>query len=229
MPKGSAKKGGKELIYIEAVSVEDIARFSCRFDSSARELLIDNRNGKHRLVALAEGINDAVIAIYKEMGADADTLRYTYGPERGEKTEFVSTFEQRQSGVCYIDLVDIDFSKMRPAKPSITKNVDVIRINRVDDLVKGAIKFGVMHEGIGHLYAFEWKGKQILGAFDLIDDFEGDRKTFYYSVSNKKSIASFARYKFAANVVDFSDDFGEHSYLYAKIVNLAEPFSFFKE
>ncbi|MDE1825131.1 MAG: hypothetical protein KGH61_02400 [Candidatus Micrarchaeota archaeon] len=229
MPKGSAKKGGKELIYIEAVNVEDIARFSCRFDSSAKELLIDNSNGKHRLVALAEGINEAIIAIYKEMGTDANTLRYTYGPERGEKTEFVTTFEQRQSGVCYIDIVDIDFSKMRPAKPSSIKNVDVIKVNRVEDLVKGSIKFGVMHDAIGRLYAFTWRGKQILGAFDLIDDFEGDRKTFYYSVLNKKSGASFARYRFASNVVDFSDDFGEHSYLYAKIVNLAEPFPFFKK
>ncbi|MGI0141235.1 MAG: hypothetical protein ACREBF_01110 [Candidatus Micrarchaeales archaeon] len=221
-------KGGKELLYTEADTIEDIARFSSRFDTSARELLIWNSGGKHRVIALAESLGSKVIALYKDIKVEADTIRYVYGTEQQNRVEFVSSFEQ-QNGSSYTNLIDIDLSKFKPAKSTAIKDIGCVRIKKIDDMVKSAIKRGAMREGIEYLYAFPYKGKTVLGAFDIVEELSGEKKTFYYSISNVKMKYGFARYKFATNAVDFSNDFGEHSYLYVKIINLAQQFAFFKE
>ncbi|MDE1845842.1 MAG: hypothetical protein KGH53_00975 [Candidatus Micrarchaeota archaeon] len=225
------KKGGKELLYIETETIEDLARFSSRFDSTAKEMLIYKVGGKHRIVGLAEQIEGKVIALYKDSEIDADTLRYVYVSEdHKESMEVASSIDQqRQSGSCYINLIDMDMSKFKVAKPEGVKGIACVRLNKLDDLVKSAIKRSVMRESIEMLYGFTHKGKTYLGAFDIIDELTDEKKTFYYSVANTKLKANFARYKFSTNTVDFSNDFGEHSYMYVKIINLAKPFAFFKE
>lgn len=225
-----AKKEVKELLYIETQSIEDLARFSCRFDSSAKEMLIFKFKGKHRMVALGEAIGDSVMALYKDSEIDADTLRYVYVSEdHKESMEVASSFDQRQSGSAYINLISIDMSKFNEAKPKEMKGINCIKINKLDDLVKSGIKRSVMRDTIDMLYAFEYKGKTVLGAFDIIEELSGEKKTFYYSISNTKIKANFARYKFGTNTIDFSNEFGEHSYMYVKIINLAKAFPFFKE
>ncbi|MDE1870067.1 MAG: hypothetical protein KGH71_03725 [Candidatus Micrarchaeota archaeon] len=226
----ATKKGGKEILYVETESIEDLARFSSRFDSSAKEMLIYKVGSKHRIVGLADQIDGKVIALYKDSDIDADTLRYVYVSEdHKESMEVASTIEQRQSGSCYINLIDIDMSKFKVAKPEGVKGITCVRLNKIDDLVKSAIKRSVMRDSIEMLYAFTHNGKTYLGAFDIIDELVDEKKTFYYSAANTKLKASFARYKFGSNTVDFSTEFGEHSYMYVKIINLAKPFAFFKE
>lgn len=228
--KEPKKSGTKELFYIETESIEDLARFSCRFDSSAKEMLIFKVKGKHRMVALGEQINESVMALYKDSEVDADTLKYTYVSEdHKESMEVASTFDQRQSGSAYINLIDIDMSKFKEAKPDAAKGINCVKINKLDDLVKSGIKRSVMRDTIDLLYAFEHKGKTIFGAFDIIEELSSEKKTFYYSGSNTRIKANFARYKFGTNTIDFSNEFGEHSYMYVKIINLARPFTFFKE
>ncbi|MDE1761783.1 MAG: hypothetical protein KGH78_01155 [Candidatus Micrarchaeota archaeon] len=227
MPKES-KKGGKQLLYIEASTLEDIVRFATRFDSSAKELITAKFGKKHRIIALAEGIDDVVIALYKDIDVDADTIRYEY-TSGASRAQFVSGVEQRQPGVAFVNLVEIEISKFREAKPSAVKGVDCVQVKGEGSLIKGLIKKSVIRETIEYAYAFPYKGKTIIGAFDLIEELSGERKTFYYSTSNSKAKADFARYNYTTDKLDFSDEFGEHSYMYVKIINLAKPFPFFKE
>ena len=78
------------------------------------------------------------------------------------------------------------------------------------------------------LYAFSMKGKSFLCGFDMIDELCDDRKTFYYAAVKDKKRGGFAKYGYADNTFGFTDTVGEHSYIYIKIINLAEPFQFFK-
>ncbi|MDE1850694.1 MAG: hypothetical protein KGH54_02775 [Candidatus Micrarchaeota archaeon] len=226
--KGRKEKGGRELLYVEADTIEDIARWSSRFDSSAKELIISNEKGRHRIIALVESIQDISLALYKDVEVEADTLRYVYGNEQMPSAELVNNFEQR-TGSSYSNLIDIDLSKFKVAKPASIKDVRSVRIGKIDDLIKSVIKRAVIRDNIEYVYAFEYKGKSVLGVFDLIEELSDEKKTFYYSISNKKMKSGFARYRFATNTVDFSNEFGEHSYMYVKIINLASPFPFFKE
>ena len=227
MPKES-KKGGKQLLYIEADTLEDIVRFATRFDSSAKELIRAKFGKKHRIIALSESIAEAVIALYKEIEVDADTIRYEYSAG-ANRTQFVSGVEQRQPGVSFVNLVGIDISKFKAAKPGTVKNVECVRVTGIDSLIKGLIKRSVIRETIEYAYSFPYRGRTIIGAFDLIEELSGERKTFYYSASSSKAKTGFARYNYTTDKLDFSDEFGEHSYMYVKIINLAEPFPFFKE
>ena len=228
MPK-SSKKGVKQLLYVEVRTLDDIARFSCRFDSSARELISSKNGKKQRVIGLAEGMDEKVIALYTDIDLDADTIRYVYGEGQEKGTEFVHGTELRQPGVCYINLVGLEMSKFGVAKESAFKGVNCVRIGRLDDLVKSLVKRGVMRDNIEYAYAFGHKGKTVIGAFDIIEELASERKTFYYSTSNSSIEASFARYKYSTGSIDFSNDFGEHSYMYVKIINLAKAFPFFKE
>ena len=67
------------MLYVEVRTLDDIARFSCRFDSSARELISSKNGKKQRVIGLAEGMDEKVIALYTDIDLDADTIRYVYG------------------------------------------------------------------------------------------------------------------------------------------------------
>ena len=98
---------------------------------------------------------------------------------------------------------------------------------RASDLIGFAIKKAAKDESLSQLFSFDWKGRRVVGAFNLVDGLADGKTAFYYSFCEEKTLG-FARYDYREDRVDFSDSMGEHAYMYAKVVNLAEPFPFFK-
>ena len=177
-------------------------------------------------MALADDIDDYVIALYKDVESDADMMKYTY--DTNEKSEFVKTVDRQAVGSYYINVFGVDLKKMGEPK-KIGNKVLSIKMGRVDDLIKSVLKHSINNGAMEHIYAFPYKNSTVLGAFDIIEKLSNEKKTFYYSVLNNKLHASFARYNYLANKLDFSNDFGDHSYMYVKIISLVKPFGFFKE
>ncbi len=228
MAKKKDGESSKQLMYVRVKSIEDLARSACRFDSTASELLVSRYKGKRRLISLHEDIDALTIALYYEVEKSGELVRYYYGQEEKESAKFVEIINRQEPDCCYINVLDIDLSKIKEPKKVDAKSVVIIKVNKVDDLVKGLLKRSMRREYIEHAYVFPYKGGFIIGAFDIIEGLSDDKRTFYYAILNIKTSSNFARYDYVNNKFDFSNEFGNHSYMYVKIINLTEPFKFFK-
>lgn len=228
MAKKKEGEISKQLLYVQVRSIEDLARSACRFDSTSSELLISKYKKKNRLISLHEGIGELSIALYTEVEKPLGLVRYYYGQEEKENAAFVQDINRQDPDCCYIDVLDVDLSKIKEPKKVDKKSVVLIRMNKVEDLIRGLLKRSMRRENIEHAYSFPYKGGRVVGAFEVIDGLSEEKRTFYYAILNSKVEENFARYDFINNKFDFSNEFGNHSYMYVKIINLTEPFRFFQ-
>lgn len=126
-----------------------------------------------------------------------------------------------------ITIVNINLDNLR--KGSIRpRDLVSIRLGSFEDIVRAVIKKYSRDNLLSHLYSFEREGNYIICGFDLFERLENDRRCFYYAISNKRP-AAFARYNYVEDIADFTENVGEHSYMYVKIISLAEPYPFFKQ
>ncbi len=213
------------LVYAKLASLDDLARYACNFDYTASSLICVRKPSGYAIFALGEQLDGSTLALYVNSAQSEGMLCYTYPSYGGqpENTHFVTAAGQMPNH--YMGILEMESAGIKEAKKA--KPVLAVRIRSPDELVKAVIRKGVATESIPHIYAFSKEGKVVLCAFDIISEFQEGPRTVYYAVSDRMPAASFARYKYTENKVDFTTYVGEHSYMYAKIINLAEPFSFF--
>lgn len=219
---------GKSMLYVKAGSMMDLCRYSCGYDFNTDLLLRANEGRSSRIVALGEQIGDAIIGYYAESEDKRPIISYTF-PEHGkgpESMEFLETVEPHPGN--YISVIDISLKDMKEAKETDVKDVTQIAMGGPNSIISAAIRKGMKGESLPYLYAFQDKGKTVLCGFDLVDGLNDDRRMLYFAVMDKKESKGFIRWSYTSNRFDFIDVIGEYSYIYVKIINLAEPFSFFK-
>ena len=217
----------KKIAYIKVKSAKDLARMAFSGDFSSRSLLSSDSGGRHRLMLLGEQIADTVLAYYCETDSKSRGLLYSGGDsaDSAEKVDFYEKDPGMEKG--FLDIFDVDITAFANGKIDV-KSVSLVRVKSTDMLVKMAIKSAVKEESIRQLYLFSRGGRQALGGFDLIDELNDDKRSFYYSFPVSIREAAFAKYDYKSGRVEFSDRIGEYSYMFLKIINLAEPFPFFK-
>ena len=177
-------------------------------------------------MAIGEAFESKAICYYVPYEKRADLLEYRVPQAHGEKetAEAVDRIERQPSH--YVNIIDIGLKDIIRKKFGKVE-VALLRAAGHEDIVRALVKRGMRDEYITHIYSFVHKGFRVVGAFDIVEELQNGRKAFYYSVSTNNIDAAFARYSYADNRVDFSKTFGEHNYMYVKIINLAEPFPFF--
>lgn len=225
------KKEGPEpssILYIRAESLEDVCRYACKFDFGSDNLLLTHEKGSGRLMALGEHIGNSTLAYYVMVKKWKKTIRYVpaKGDER-ERAEFTDSSAQQPSGTFNINVIEADLSPLKGENKVTQRDIAFIRLGDPEDLIKATLKKGVEEETLTQIYSFTRKGKRYLATFEMFKELENERKLFYYSPFNNKTHARYARYSYSDNKLDFTDSIGEHSYMYAKLINLAEPFPFF--
>lgn len=225
MPKSSR---GKTLIYVRAASLDELCRFSCNFDFTADNLFLSRNGGKTTIIALAESIANATLAFYVEAEPKSNLIKYTMPMSEHQKEQSVFAQNAGEQPGHYINIIDVEMKKFKPAKGVKKNELNIVKMGDTSSIINAVIKRSVKNEFLMHLYSFNYKGNLVLCGFDLIDELIDETKTLYYSVSKIKEPTSFARYDYINNKVEFTNTIGEHSYMYTKIINLAEPFPFFK-
>ena len=225
MPKSKPKQG-KSILYVKVASLADICRYAFSFDFASKSLLMPN--GDNKIIALGECIGDTTIAYYVHAQPGSKILHYTFpsSADNREKVGFAERMDDQGRG--YLRIISLDLSHFTRARSLGKDDVSLVEIRLPEDMMAAAIKKAIREENFMHLYSFEYGEKRYLCGFDLFDELADDRKTLYYSVLGSRSTAGFARYKYLDNTFDFTDTVEEHSYIYVKIINLAEPFQFFK-
>ncbi|MDE1823838.1 MAG: hypothetical protein KGH74_00895 [Candidatus Micrarchaeota archaeon] len=219
---------GKSILYVKVSSTTDLCRYCCGYDFNTDMLLRAGEGSSRRLVALGEQAGNVTIGYYVETKEEKPIIIYKF-PEFGkwsESIEFVESVDPQPGN--YISVIDISFKDIRKAKRLNAKDVMQVEMRKPDSIVNAAIRKGMRNESLPYLYSFEFRKKRILCGFDLIEGLNDDKRILYYAVIDKKESSGFIRWSYTANRFDFTDVIGEYSYIYVKIINLAEPFSFFK-
>ncbi len=218
------------LLFAKAVSLNDICRYAYNFNFTSSCLFSLRRGKKSRVFALCETLGKKTLACYVDMehGKDIDRLRYVPPSEDVAEVSEV-TGSGSKNDQYSINVIGIDTDKGIESSNAKGK-ISLVRLRSVEDLIVAAIKKAAGAETVPHVYAFLYKGERVMAALQLFDELEGDDGTsvMYYAYY-KGEDASFARYNYTENSVDFANVAGEHSYMYVKIINLAEKFPFFEE
>ncbi|MCL5413046.1 MAG: hypothetical protein M1569_01430 [Candidatus Marsarchaeota archaeon] len=221
------KEMPKSIIYIKLKSLDDLCRYASNFDYTNSCIMSIKSGGGLRLFAIGESVCDSSIAYYVNIERQEHMISYTYPmPGESENSHFLESPSLQQH--YYMGIINISSAGFREAKALKGKEPAIVRLEAPIDLIIAAIKRGVSSESIPQIYAFDCKGKLIMCCFDVIEELADDNHIMYYTVADSTGSSNFVRYKYNENKIDFTDYMGEHSYMYAKIINLAEPFPFFK-
>jgi hypothetical protein len=227
MAKKKEKEESSKIFYIRAASAEDICRYVCRFDFTSSTLLLSESKKEKKLVAMGERVEKTQIAYYSPVKESGSIVAYEPASDgRNERMAFAAKAEA--SNKYYINVMRADLSSYGTAKVIDSKKIRLVKVDEAMDLIGAAIRKAAKEETISNVYVFLFKGKHVLAAFDVIDALSSDGPVFYYSFSDAKLHGNFARYDYRNNALDFTNAAGDHAYMYAKIINLAEPFPFFK-
>ena len=224
MPSKKRKVKAKKILPIKAKSVLDIIRGACSFDTYSKDLLAFKKENKNFLYLLGEELDDTVIAYYVSTDKIGEFAIYSATTE-GEKLDFSNEYKE-QFNAHYINILPLEslpFEERKGEEPIM------IKVGRYESLVKSLVKKAVEKEEIEKAYIFEKNSKYYIGVFDLLEELTDNKKSFYYAELKEYSESSFIRYNYSSDKIEFTKDFGEHSYLYIKLINLAEPFPFFKD
>ena len=212
------------LIFVKAGSINDLCRYAYNFDFTSENLLLSKWKGKHRLILFGEQMKDGILAYYTETEKKAVMIQYV-SPSNGtsESVAFLDAASNQDSNCINVVELDLSLLEEHKAKPGA---VIEIRMGGIADLARAVIKKASKDGSMTHLYTFNHAGKHIVCGMDMIEALNDDKRMLYYAVSDEKP-AEFIKYDYIRNTVDFSSSVGEHSYMYVKVINLAEPFSFF--
>ncbi|MEM3236911.1 MAG: hypothetical protein QW046_01485 [Candidatus Micrarchaeaceae archaeon] len=216
-------KAGISLYFVEAKSITDIARHAYEFSAPRKIFVTASKPSK--LFVFGERVGNTVIAPYIEMEATGSIIKYALNYGDKDAAEFTA-MDNVQTNERYINVIKMDISGIRLSeiKP---KCVTKIRVENVQSIIKMiALNSTGEDSQLGKVYAFDNKGRTVFGAFDIVEELEDEKRIFYYAESDKME-KNFAAYDYATDRVKFVEGMDVGSQLYVKIINLAEPLSFF--
>ncbi len=224
--KGKPKK--RKMLYIKLGSLDDLCRYACNFDYTSATIMCMKVPSGYRLFAVGEELGDTYLSYYINAARKESLISYTYpsSPFQREDSHFIEKMGGAQNHC--MSIISIDSARFGRADANDIKGTMLIGLSSPHDIVSAIVKSAAGGSTIPCMYSFDYGGRRVLCAFDAIPELSGDDNILFYSFMEKSADGSFARYKYAENKVDFTDYMGEHSYMYVKIINLAEPFPFFK-
>ncbi len=219
--KEKKDKEESKLFYLRASSVEDLCRYACKFDFTSDTLLLAGG----RLIALGERVGETQIAYYSAVKESGSVIMYEPASE-GSKERAAFTARTDLPNKQYISVMRADLGRFSTASTIDPKGVQLVNVHDPTDLVGAVIRNASHDERLAHLYAFGSGGDVTLAAFDVISALSNDRLAFFYVRAGRSKLGNFARYDYRSNVLDYVNTMEGHAYMYAKIINLAEPFPF---
>ncbi|MFI5412686.1 MAG: hypothetical protein ACHQX1_02245 [Candidatus Micrarchaeales archaeon] len=226
--KKDSEKEKTTTYFVKLKSLADLARNISTFGDGVRPLFSFKEKGSYRIFTYGIKIGDTRLILFFDSKAGGNFVVYQPGTAAGKeiadvKENMVMQTQNRDlQNIPIIELVKSPFHEDKKAKTKIMN----VGIKDYQSIIKGVIARSLENGGIGKVYAFKNKSGTYIGAFNLIE--EEDTKVFCYAKVDFAKDYSFFRYNYTTDNVEQTDTFGEHSYLYVRVINLAEPFLFFK-
>jgi len=228
MKKAESKKSKstKKAVYpVQLKSLADLALNATSFDGF-RPIYAFKEGDHYVLYAQSLKIGDPQLIFclnQKKIGKNI-IFRPQTPTERGT-CEFIDTAASKMPPPNTHIFPIIEFEKAPHEVKEGKLKINQIKVVSFEKLLKG-IMMQHMDSGVGKVFAFRHKGEIYISTFHIIDD--DDIKTFSYAKTGLDRDYGFFRYNYTEDRIEPTDVFGESSYLYVRIIHLAEAFPFFK-
>ncbi len=226
MKKKTDKSAKSALRLVALKSLGDLARNVVSFGESVRPVFAAKTDGAYALFTPMGKLGDVRLVFFLKSRSIGDYIAYQ--PKTITDNEILEMKDaprpQLNRSVQIIPIIELWKSPFTGKEG--TPKSECIKVMDYSSLIKGVIARSIEHESMGKAYVFKHKSMTYAGSFALLDD--DDARSFCYAKVDLAKDFGFFRYNYNTDKVEATDTFGEHSYLYVRIINLQEPFSFFK-
>lgn len=226
-----AKKRGKsknETIATYPVrlkSMVDMARAACTFSPSSIIFAIKEKN-KYELILLGEKVGESSNVYTFETDKIANFCMYSPSGKL-EKLEFKDEIEQELHDfkTYRIQMMELLNNPFKGRKSDGKENLLLFKVKDSEALIKGMLAGVSQDEKMARVYRFAHNSKEYLCAFSTAPD---GSVLVLYSETDSANVFNFISYNYSNNKLEFLRSLENNAYVSLAVVNLAEPFPFFK-
>ncbi|ASI13446.1 hypothetical protein Mia14_0103 [Candidatus Mancarchaeum acidiphilum] len=225
--KNSNKKKQMKVAYVKLASLKDFVKSSCDFSRNFLSSISMKEGKRYRLIAEGERINETEILYYYDTDKISNFI--IYNPVKDLEPEMSSKKDNTDMYNNYI--ISIASMLSNPFKESELKqgSVNMVEIESYKALLIAAINRFSDDNSIGKIYLFNYGKKPYIGTFNLMNG--SDNSTFFFSKLPEEMLKEdngFFKYDYNSDSIEINNNFSTDNLIHVRIVNLAEPFKFFK-
>lgn len=218
--EGKAGKDGLDAVYVRVGSLGDLARLALGSHSHIRSV----RHGKsHRLMLDGEEVGPTIVYYFD---SDRPGRYLLYTPD-SDGVERAAMSETAPSGL------GDDYRSMRfpilelsmdpKSESTRIKKVTCVGVEDMDSVIRALVSSAGEEDYIPKVYAFAYKGTMYIGTMEL---FGRKERVFVYSRCPDKASPAY-RYDYIKDTIEQAKSVSNGG-TYVRVINLAEPFPFFK-
>jgi hypothetical protein len=228
MPKKKDKDDETDACYVRLNSILDLARNSCDFTGAVRPIHAIKEGKEYTLFSIGERVSDTRMLYYCKSNEIGKFCVYNPNEEPKERMEMKDEISSESSDIRLYKIPVVELLK-NPYKIKKTAKLEatLVQVKDFSSLIKALINDNAGEEaGAPKVYGFFSKGEHFIGSYEMFH--EGSSKFFAYAKVDRKDVFNSIGYNYANGVVEVMDSFSSKSHMYVRVVNLAEPFPFFK-
>ncbi len=220
------KNEGSVFMPVQLHSLEDIARLAYNFNFTSNSVFAGTSGTHTVLYAFGEKL-DGVVLTYT-FTAEHLTKFLLYRPPENSDDEKARFSDSTEEGWQVVNILSMNIGKLGISKTAGKAKFKYVEMGSFEDLVKLAINSSSGEDNtLAQLYCFESNTGCVAYGLDLIDRLHDGECIVYYTNLKEHNKKGFALYDYKTGRVAFTGNVGEHSYMYLKIINLAEKPAFF--
>ena len=226
--EAKGKQGKIRSYFLRVASLADIARNVSTFGEGVRPLYAVKEGRGFRLISHGIKLGDERLMLYFDTDECKSFLTYKPGTSSEKETVyFKDTIFAAVPGQDTQNIPILEFATNPFETAKEKPKVMCLEVKHYSAVVKGVIGRSLENGGIGKVYMFRSGKDWYAGSFSLLGE-EDDTRVFAFARLEANGKHHFFRYNYNTDKVELTDSFGEHSYMYLRIINLQEAPSFFK-
>ena len=211
------EKEALEAAYVRLESLADLARFALGSHSHIKSVM----HGRgHRLTLEGESVGPTII-YYFDSPVSGRYLLYAPDSDGAEKVSVTSEHAEYSRSLRF---PVVELSKNPRVESDSFKKVECVRAKDVESIIRALVSAAAEEDYIPKMYAFTHSGS---GYFATMDLFSRRERVLVYAKSDEKTKCSAYKYDYISDRIERSVSVSNGG-TYVRVINLAEPFQFFK-
>ena len=216
--------------FVPLYTLEDLVKSIQFYTSAPKPILALRDKSKRRLFVLGSKVHNVRLVFFFDLDPN-DQSKYIYYKSADAISDEVvglsSSIEKNSNNVQYITIVELSRNIFKEKKiPPILS----VKIEDSNSLIKALIAKSIDADTLGKVYRLKENNKYFIVALSLLGS--DDSNILYYSelkdLKAEDLKKGFIKYDYTNDIVEQTDKVGDTSFLYLRIVDLKEGFSFFK-
>jgi hypothetical protein len=221
--KKKTEKNELTALYVGVASLDDLAR-SALSERQTRIIAV-REAAQYRLLTEGEKPGDFRIIYYFETQKIGKYLIYK-ADEKGERAELADTVESAGHYNTYkVPIIEMLSSPYAELKKGALEKVARSEARDYGSMVRSLVNHTDEDSLPPKLYAFFHEKSHVVGSFEL---FWEHHNVFAYAKIDSQLRFSVLNYDYNTDTIDSTGAFPDPSKIRVRVINLAEPFPFFK-